>query len=238
MNSATNDNARWREAIDSFGHVGPGGDAALEYEHPDLVAALRAITPHAGELEIVGQRVIRQDEGNWRVGHDRNLASPWVVVQSIQSAQRQPGSVVRRYWERLRAPRDERGYAAVELLAMATVLVGFIVTVVGAGRFVDAKSQVDDSAYAAARAASVESNVEAGQIAGRKAAEDSLADRGKACTRLTVSFAGTDFRTSGHVNVQVTCHADLSDVVGFGLPGAKDFTATAVVPIEQYRRLP
>jgi hypothetical protein len=119
---------------------------------------------------------------------------------------------------------------------MATVLVGFIVTVVGAGRFVDAKSQVDDSAYAAARAASLELNFEAGQVAGRAAAKDSLADRGKACTRLTVSFAGTDFRTSGHVKVKVTCHANLSDVVGFGLPGAKDFTATAVVPIEQYRR--
>jgi len=145
----------------------------------------------------------------------------------------------RRYRAWLRDPRDERGYTAVELLAMTTVMVGFIVTVVGGGRFVDAKSQVDDAAYAAARAASLELNVEAGQIAGRKAAEDSLADRGKACTQLTVSFAGTDFRTSGHVKVQVTCQADLSDVVGFGLPGAKDFTSTtAVVPIEQYRRLP
>jgi Flp pilus assembly protein TadG len=144
----------------------------------------------------------------------------------------------RHYRARLRAPRDERGYTAVELLAMTTVLVGFIVTVVGGGRFVDAKSQVDDAAYAAARAASLELNFEAGQIAGRNAAQDSLADRGKACTRLTVSFAGTDFRTSGHVKVQVTCHANLSDVAGFGLPGAKDFIATAVVPIEQNRRLP
>lgn len=139
---------------------------------------------------------------------------------------------------RLSAPRDECGYTAVELLAMTTVLVGFIVTVVGGGRIVDAKSQVDDAAYAGARAASLELSFEAGQIAGRDAAEDSLADRGKACTRLTVSFAGTDFRTSGHVKVQVICRADLSDVVGFGLPGAKDFTATAVVPLEQYRRLP
>ncbi len=136
-------------------------------------------------------------------------------------------------------PRDERGYTAVELLAMTTVLVGFITVVVGGGRFVDSNSQVDDAAYAAARAASLETNFEAGQMAGRKAAADALADRGgKACTQLTVSFAGTDFRTSGHVSVEVTCHANLSDVVGFGLPGAKDFTSTAVVPIEQYRRLP
>ena len=171
MTGTARNNSPGQEAVDSFSHVGPGGDEAFGL---------------------------------------------------------QP----------LRRRRDERGYAAVELLAMTTVLVGFIVTVVGGGRFVDANSQVDDAAYAAARAASLESNLEAGQMAGRRAAEDSLADRGKACTKLSVSFAGTDFRTSGHVSVQVTCHANLSDVVGFGLPGSKAFTATAVVPIEQYRRLP
>ncbi|MBZ5735364.1 pilus assembly protein [Nocardioides sp. TRM66260-LWL] len=141
-------------------------------------------------------------------------------------------------WRRLGLARDERGYASAELLLMATVLVGFIITVVGAGRFIDSRSQVDDAAYAAARAASLEQNVDAAQIAGREAAQNSLTDRGKACTQMTVSFAGTDFRTSGQVKVTVTCHANLSDVVGFGLPGSKDFTATAVVPIEQYRRLP
>jgi len=231
-------NTDWRDAVDSFSHEGPGGDEALALQHPDLVAGLHALTPQGEPLRICGESVTRQEDGDWRVGRDRSLASPWVVVQSIRSARHHPRHGHGGYWESLRAPRDERGYAAVELLAMTTVLVGFIVTVVGGGRFVDAKSQVDDAAYATARAASLASSVEAGQIAGRKAAEDSLADRGKACTRLTVSFAGTDFRTSGHVNVQVTCHANLSDVVGFGLPGAKDFTATAVVPIEQYRRLP
>lgn len=238
MNGASRNNALRREAVDSFSHVGPGGDEVLELQHPEFVAALRELTPNDGKLRIGGEAVTRQRDGNWQVGRDRNLASPWVVIQSIRSARHQPRRGHGRYVKRLRARRDERGYAAVELLAMTTVLVGFIVTVVGGGRFVDSKSQVDDAAYAAARAASLESNVEAGQMAGRKAAEDSLADRGKACTQLTVSFAGTDFRTSGHVNVQVTCHANLSDVVGFGLPGSKDFTATAVVPIEQYRRLP
>lgn len=230
--------ADWRDAIDSFSHNGPGGDEALAAQHPDLMAALQKLTPDDEPLKIGGESVTRQPDGSWRVGRARNLASPWVVVQSLRSSRHRYPRHGRSWRERLRAPRDERGYAAVELLAMTTVLVGFITVVVGGGRIVDSNSQVDDAAYAAARAASLESNFEAGQIAGRKAAADSLADRGKACTHLTVSFAGTDFRTSGHVNVQVTCHADLSDVVGFGLPGAKDFTSTAVVPIEQYRRLP
>lgn len=230
--------ADWRDAIDSFSHDGPGGDAVLAAQHPDLMAALQKLTPDDEPPKIGRDSVTRQTDGSWRVGRDRNLASPWVVVLSLRSARHRYPRHGRSWRARLRAPRDERGYAAVELLAMTTLLVGFITVVVGGGRIVDSNSQVDDAAYAAARAASLESNFEAGQIAGRDAAADSLADRGKACTRLTVSFAGTDFRTSGHVRVEVTCHANLSDVVGFGLPGAKDFTSTAVVPIEQYRRLP
>jgi Flp pilus assembly protein TadG len=134
--------------------------------------------------------------------------------------------------------RDERGATAVELVLMVSLLVGFIMTVVGAGRFVDGRGQVNDAAYAAARAASLAPNLDAAREAGQEAARESLAERGKACTTLTVSMAGTDFRAAGHVKAEVTCQADLSDVVGFGMPGTKSFTATAVVPIEQYRRLP
>ena len=236
----------WRDAVDSFHHRGPGGDAALAADHPDLVQALQDLAP--GEtLMVAGVPVTRQepsqddrwpDKDRWDVDGFANNASPWVVVQSVQSMRRHHASRGRRWLTRLRGPRDEHGYTAVELLAMTTVLVGMITVVVGGGRIVDSNSQVDDAAYAAARAASLESNFEVAQIAGRNAAKDSLADRGKACTQLNVSFAGTDFRTSGQVTVRVTCHANLSDVVGFGLPGAKNFTATAVVPIEQYRRLP
>lgn len=145
---------------------------------------------------------------------------------------------VRQLVRLLRRPRDENGYSAPELLAWAVLMVAFITLVVGAGRLVEANSQVNDAAYAAARAASLEQNFDAAQVAGRHAAQESLADRGKACTQMTVSFDGTDFNTSGQVRVEITCHADLSDVVGFGLPGTKDFTSTAVVPIEQYRDLP
>lgn len=234
MNHAVTATTEWREAIDSFSHDGPGGDEALARQHPDLVAALHELAPEMAPLGIGGQTVTRQADGCWRVGGEKNLGSPWVVIQSVQSTHR-----YQRSWlARLRAPRDEHGYTAVELLAMTTVLVGFITVVVGGGRIVDSNSQVDDAAYAAARASSLETTFEAGQIAGRDAAADSLAERGKACTQLTVSFAGTDFRTSGHVTVRVTCHANLKDVVGLGLPGAKDFTSSAVVPIEQYRRLP
>lgn len=134
--------------------------------------------------------------------------------------------------------RDESGTAAVELVLMAASLVGFTVLVVAGARLVDADSQVDDASYAAARAASLEQTFDAGRVAGEKAAQASLGARGKACVQLSVSFTGTDFRASGVVRAQVTCRADLRDVTGLGLPGTKRFTATAVVPIEQYRSVP
>lgn len=243
----------WPAAI-AFRHSGPGGDVALEAEHPRLVRALRSMPP-GGSQTINGVTIVRQADGTWDVGEDRHLASPWVVVQSVRSVmdgrplrparatsvtprRRSLPELLGNLGLRLHRHRDEAGYTAVELLVMTPVLVGFIVVAVAAGRFVDADSQVDDAAYAAARAASLEQDVEAGHAAGTEAARSSLADRGKACTNLTVSFAGTDFRASGHVKVEITCHANLSDVVGFGIPGAKYFTATAVVPIEQYRDLP
>jgi hypothetical protein len=131
--------------------------------------------------------------------------------------------------------REERGAAAVEMLLMAPLLMAFVLVVVAGGRYTDSRGQVNDAAYAAARAASLESTIEAGQQAGREAAVDALDERGKACVNLEVSFAGTDFQPGGQVQVSVQCRADLRDVVGFGIPGSKWFSADAVVPIERYR---
>lgn len=70
-----------------FSHHGPGGDDALARELPGLVTTLQALPPDGPGVVIGGQLVARQQDRRWRVGHDVNLASPWVVVQSIRSAQ-------------------------------------------------------------------------------------------------------------------------------------------------------
>lgn len=75
--------AHWDDAIRSFRHIGPGGDAALAAAHPDLAQAIRELQPRQ-VITVAGVPVTRQDDGNWQVGHDRNLASPWVVVQSVR----------------------------------------------------------------------------------------------------------------------------------------------------------
>lgn len=126
---------------------------------------------------------------------------------------------------------------AVELMMLVPFLMAMVAVVVAGARYVDARGQVNDAAYAAARAASLQPSMAAAVPAGHQAAQASLAERGRACVSMEVSFAGTDFQRGGHVQVQVNCHANLSDVAGFGIPGAKTFTANAVVPIESFRDL-
>jgi len=145
-----------------------------------------------------------------------------------------------RFVDRLRrARRDERGSAAIETLMMATAAVAIVIVVVAAGRYVDGSAQANDAAYAAARAASLEPTQAGGIAAGRQAAEQSLAERGKSCQSLSVSFAGSDFNPGGQIIAEVSCTVSLVDTgsVGtqLGLHATKVFTERAVVPIETYR---
>ena len=94
---------------------------------------------------------------------------------------------------------------------MATAALSIVLVVIAAGRYVDGSAQANDAAYAAARAASLESSMDRGTRTGRQAAERSLADRGKSCQNLQVSFAGTDFTSGGQVIAEVTCIVTLID---------------------------
>ena len=138
-------------------------------------------------------------------------------------------------------PRDEHGSTAVETLIMATAAMSLVLIVVAAGRYVDGAAQANDAAYAAARAASLETAPGPGYAAGRQAAARSLAERGKSCQHLQVSFAGTNFTPGGNLIVQVTCTVNLLDTGALGhqlgLQAHRSFTERAVVPIETYRNV-
>lgn len=135
--------------------------------------------------------------------------------------------------------RDERGSSAVETLIMATSAMSLVLIVVASGRYVDGSAQANDAAYAAARAVSLETAQGPGYAAGRQAAQDSLAERGKSCQNLQVSFGGTQFTPGGQVVVEVTCTVSLVDTGALGrqlgLQPHRTFTERAVVPIETYR---
>lgn len=147
--------------------------------------------------------------------------------------------VARQRLHQLAPARDERGSAGIETLIMATGALSIVLVVVAAGRYVDGSAQANDAAYAAARAASLEPGMGQGTIAGRQAAERSLAERGKSCQNLTVSFASSDFTAGGQVVAEVTCTVTLLDTGSLGqqlgLRPNTQFTERAVVPIETYR---
>ena len=126
---------------------------------------------------------------------------------------------------------------SIELLIFTPVLVACIMTIAAGARYVDARGQTSSAAFAAARAASLTGDQAAAVAAGRTAASQALADRGQACARLTVHVNAGEFQPGGQLEATVTCLADLSDLTGFGLPGHKSFTSTAVVPIEEHRVL-
>jgi hypothetical protein len=127
----------------------------------------------------------------------------------------------------------------VETLIMATAAMSLVLIVVASGRYVDGSAQANDAAYAAARGASLEPAQGPAFAAGQRAAERSLAERGKSCQNLQVSFAGTDFTPGGDVTVEVTCTVNLLDTgalgLQLGLEPYRSFTERAVVPIETYR---
>lgn len=130
--------------------------------------------------------------------------------------------------------RDERGAMAIEAVILTPVLVAAIMLIAAGARYVDARGQTNHAAYAAARAASLTTNQEAAVQAGRKAAEDSMAERGRACSDLEVDIDAGDFNPGGNVRATVSCTADLSNL-GVPMPGTKTFTFTAVVPLEEHR---
>jgi Flp pilus assembly protein TadG len=138
---------------------------------------------------------------------------------------------------RLVSGRDERGTLSVELAVLTPALIGCLLVIAGAARYVDAEDQVSSAAWASARAASLEPTAASAATAGRAAAVGALADRGRACARLEVTVNTGAFAPGGSVRATVTCNADLSDLAAFGLP-SRTFTATAVVPIETHRVMP
>lgn len=141
-------------------------------------------------------------------------------------------------WMRSRATRGESGALSVEMVVLTPVLVACILAIAGGARYVEARDQVSSAAMIAARAASLEAGPGTAGEAGRLAAVRALAERGRSCPRLDVRVDNEAFVAGGSVSATVTCIADLSDLVGFGLPGSRSFSATAVVPIDSHRVVP
>lgn len=130
--------------------------------------------------------------------------------------------------------KRERGSMAVETVLLAPVLLIFILFLVGAAVMVESQGEVNGAARDAARAASVMRDMGAAERAAGEVARSSLSG---ACKSPAVNMAGTNWAQGGQVRVQVTCQLDLGAVAGFGFSASKEMTASAVAPLEQFRRI-
>ncbi|MEV0591850.1 TadE family protein [Nonomuraea cavernae] len=130
----------------------------------------------------------------------------------------------------LRTRRD-RGSMAVETVMLAPVFLLFLMFLAGAGRVVEAQGQVNGAARDAARAASVQRTFD---DAGTAAEATTTAALQGQCAQPAVSLAGSEWEAGGQVQAEVSCELDLSFL---GFNGTKQMTGTAVVPLEQLRRI-
>ncbi|GAA0399491.1 hypothetical protein GCM10009530_59020 [Microbispora corallina] len=134
---------------------------------------------------------------------------------------------------RERSERQEQGSMAVEAVVLAPVILLFLLFIVGAGRIVEAKGEVDGAARDAARAASVQRDFGSAQQAAARAARAGLDCRGGP----SVSLGGSDWEQGGNVRVEVGCDVDLGSVSGFGFAPTLHMSSTSVVPLERFRRI-
>ena len=130
----------------------------------------------------------------------------------------------------------DRGAMSLEMVLLTPIFLAFIVLLAGAGRMVDAKSEVDGAARDAVRAASIARSEPEAETMAAQAASQSLGGKSWCVGGPSTSLDGaTSWGPGGRVAVTVTCHVDLGDLGFFKMfPGSKTFTGRAIAPIDTF----
>ncbi len=143
--------------------------------------------------------------------------------------------MVQLYANRSGPRRDERGAIPLELVIIAPMLAVLLAVLVFMWRVSEAGNQVTAAAAEAARAASLERDVDASAAAGQAAAARTLDDRGLSCADLDISVDVSSYEPGGYVKATVRCTADLQELDVPGAPGSWTEEASFTEPIEQFR---
>ncbi len=130
---------------------------------------------------------------------------------------------------------DESGSVALEMVLLTPLLVLMLLFVVALGRVVSARIEVDGAAAQAARAASIARDPATAVAMATQAATTALGSDHVTCAGLIVSTDTADFVPGGEVQVTVTCHVELADLVGLRLPASEALSSTAASVIDTYR---
>src|SRR5688500_16827707 len=115
------------------------------------------------------------------------------------------------------AGRAERGSIAAELALGVPMSMLLVFLLIAAFHLARASIDVNATAAAASRAASLARTGDAATHAARKTAQANLGGR---CARLRVEVDLTRFRRGGTVTVVVACTVTARGLTGAGIPGA------------------
>jgi Flp pilus assembly protein TadG len=139
----------------------------------------------------------------------------------------------------IRAVRDERGSAVVEVVMLAPVVVAMLLLVIFGGRVALSRQAVQSAAADAARSASIARTASEAKTAAAKSASTGLANQGLSCVSTDVKVDVTGFSkpvgTAATVSVTVACEVLTADLGLVGLPGTMRIDATMVSPLDVYR---
>lgn len=134
--------------------------------------------------------------------------------------------------------RRDASSASAELALIAPGLLLFAMLMVFAGRMVDAETTVDEVAYAAARAASLERTPAAAQIRASSVASAALEEQGLACIDHSTLVDHGGLVPGGAVSVVVRCSVGFSDLSGLALPGSRSVEGGSTVAVDTFRGQP
>ncbi|WP_150236395.1 TadE/TadG family type IV pilus assembly protein [Nocardiopsis quinghaiensis] len=133
---------------------------------------------------------------------------------------------------------EDRGSASAELALLTPVLILIAMLVLLAHRLVTAGMAADAAAHAAARAATLERTPAAARTAAQSAAAQAVRTHALSCAAYDLSVDTGGLAPGATVSVTFACHADLSDLVGLGVPGTRTVQGTAASVVDTYRSTP
>ncbi|WP_346045560.1 TadE family protein [Actinomadura chokoriensis] len=128
----------------------------------------------------------------------------------------------------------DRGSMSLEMVIVTPIFIAFLLFLAGAGRMVDAKSQVDGAARDAARAASIARGAGSAQSLAAETAAAGMRGTDWCSGGPVVQTDVSHWGPGGRVGVTVTCDVDLGDLAFIGLPGTKRLQGHAIAPVDTY----
>jgi Flp pilus assembly protein TadG len=137
---------------------------------------------------------------------------------------------------RWRFTRRDDGSVSVEMAVLVLPLAAAMaVFAIFCTRLAGTRLDLNATASAAARAASMARSPQAAQDAAISAAQADLGSHRRTCTPLQVRTDTGNFRPGGQVAVTVSCTMATADLTGLGLPGTLTGSSTAHAVIDTHR---